>query len=146
MNVAESSPLQAADERDQRAGREGQFLSTRSWGLTSTARPGPRRVSGFLAVADIRLVVGELRADVTRSRKAGSRRRLKIDYGTLRSPRQRSDGCGGTSKASPALASCTAGRSPSSRPSSTRNCWPCSEPADLPDALGFTQGSRSQSP
>jgi ParB/RepB/Spo0J family partition protein len=39
-----------------------------------------------LAVAGIRLVVGELRTDVTETRKDGSRGRLRIDYGDQREP------------------------------------------------------------
>jgi hypothetical protein len=39
-----------------------------------------------LAVAGIRLVVGELREDVTKTRKDGSRGRLRIDYGDQREP------------------------------------------------------------
>jgi hypothetical protein len=39
-----------------------------------------------LAVAGIRLVVGELRTDVTKTRKDGSRGRLRIDYGDQREP------------------------------------------------------------
>jgi hypothetical protein len=39
-----------------------------------------------LAVAGIRLVVEELRADVTRTRKDGTRGRLKIDYGDPKEP------------------------------------------------------------
>jgi hypothetical protein len=41
-----------------------------------------------LAVNGIRLVVGELRADVTKTRKDGSRGRLRIDYGDAREPRE----------------------------------------------------------
>lgn len=39
-----------------------------------------------LAVAGIRLVVGELRADVTKTKKDGTRGRLRIDYGDPRQP------------------------------------------------------------
>jgi ParB/RepB/Spo0J family partition protein len=39
-----------------------------------------------LAVAGIRLVTDELRADVTKTRKDGSRGRLKMDYGNPREP------------------------------------------------------------
>ncbi len=39
-----------------------------------------------LAVAGIRLVVGELRKDVTKSKKDGTRGRLRIDYGDQREP------------------------------------------------------------
>jgi hypothetical protein len=39
-----------------------------------------------LAMGGIRLIVDELRADVTRSRKDGTRGRLKIDYGNPREP------------------------------------------------------------
>lgn len=39
-----------------------------------------------LAVAGIRLVVEELRTDVTRTRKDGSRGRLKMDYGDPKDP------------------------------------------------------------
>jgi len=39
-----------------------------------------------LAVAGIRLVIGELRADVTKTRKDGTRSRLRIDYGDARQP------------------------------------------------------------
>jgi len=39
-----------------------------------------------LAVAGIRLVIGELRADVTKTRKDGTRGRLRIDYGDPRQP------------------------------------------------------------
>ena len=41
-----------------------------------------------LAVNGIRLVVEELRADVTKTRKDGSRGRLRIDYGDPREPLQ----------------------------------------------------------
>ena len=41
-----------------------------------------------LAVNGIRLVVEELRADVTKTRKDGSRGRLRIDYGDPREPRE----------------------------------------------------------
>jgi ParB/RepB/Spo0J family partition protein len=39
-----------------------------------------------LAVAGIRLVVGELRADVTKTKKDGTRGRLRIDYGDSKEP------------------------------------------------------------
>jgi hypothetical protein len=39
-----------------------------------------------LAAGGIRLVVGELRTDVTKTRKDGSRGRLRIDYGDHRDP------------------------------------------------------------
>jgi ParB/RepB/Spo0J family partition protein len=39
-----------------------------------------------IAAGGIRLVVGELRADVTKTRKDGSRGRLRIDYGDHRDP------------------------------------------------------------
>jgi len=39
-----------------------------------------------LAVAGIRLVVGELRTDVTKTKKDGTRGRLRIDYGDQREP------------------------------------------------------------
>src|ERR1019366_582578 len=39
-----------------------------------------------LAVAGIRLVIGELRQDVTKTRKDGTRGRLRIDYGDARQP------------------------------------------------------------
>src|SRR5205823_12557223 len=39
-----------------------------------------------IAAAGIRLVVGELRADVTKTRKDGSRGRLRYDYGEHRDP------------------------------------------------------------
>jgi hypothetical protein len=39
-----------------------------------------------LAVAGIRLVVGELRKDVTKTKKDGTRARLRIDYGDQREP------------------------------------------------------------
>jgi hypothetical protein len=41
-----------------------------------------------LAVNGIRLVVEELRADVTKTRKDGTRGRLRIDYGDAREPRE----------------------------------------------------------
>ncbi len=41
-----------------------------------------------LAVNGIRLVVEELRADVTKTRKDGSRGRQRIDYGDAREPRE----------------------------------------------------------
>jgi hypothetical protein len=39
-----------------------------------------------LAAGGVRLVVGDLRADVTKARKDGSRGRLRIDYGDARDP------------------------------------------------------------
>jgi hypothetical protein len=39
-----------------------------------------------LAAGGIRLVVGDLRADATKSRKDGSRGRMRIDYGDHRDP------------------------------------------------------------
>jgi hypothetical protein len=39
-----------------------------------------------LAVAGIRLVMGELRADVTKTKKDGTRGRLRIDYGNSKEP------------------------------------------------------------
>jgi hypothetical protein len=56
---------------------------------------GPDYASGYgqvgerihhLAVAGIRLVIGELRQDVTKTRKDGTRGRLRIDYGDARQP------------------------------------------------------------
>ena len=39
-----------------------------------------------LAVAGVRLMVEELRADVTRTKKDGTRGRLRIDYGNPKDP------------------------------------------------------------
>jgi hypothetical protein len=39
-----------------------------------------------LAAGGVRLVVGDLRADVTKTRKDGSRGRMRIDYGDHRDP------------------------------------------------------------
>jgi hypothetical protein len=39
-----------------------------------------------LAAGGIRLVVGDLRADATKTRKDGSRGRMRIDYGDHRDP------------------------------------------------------------
>lgn len=83
-----------------------------------SARPGLRRLvvdeSGGARtsprVAGIRLVVEELRADVTRTRKDGSSGWLKIDYGDPKDPRRRSSGSGGTSTRPPAPASFSVGR------------------------------------
>lgn len=56
---------------------------------------GPDYASGYgqagerihhLAVAGIRLVIGELRQDVTKTRTDGTRGRLRIDYGDARQP------------------------------------------------------------
>jgi hypothetical protein len=74
-----------------------------------------------LAVAGVRLVVEELRSDVTPTRKDGSRGRLKIDYGDPRSRRQRSRGYGGSLTVPGPLASSTVERSSSLPQSSTRH-------------------------
>ena len=65
--------------------------STACWAPTTTARrtrsTGERVVR--LAVSGIRLVIDEFRADVTKTRKDGSRGRLRIDYGDPAARRSR---------------------------------------------------------
>ncbi len=51
---------------------------------TDTGKPGER--IHHLAVAGIRLVIGEVRTDVTKTLKHASRGRLRIDYGDLHEP------------------------------------------------------------
>jgi hypothetical protein len=72
-----------------------------------------------LAAGGIRLVIGDLRTDVTKTRKDGSRGRLRIDYGDHRARKPPSTGCGSSSTAPTPPASSTAARSSSSPPNNT---------------------------
>ena len=49
-----------------------------------TRRPGERIAR--IAAGGVRLVIDELRSDVTKTRKDGSRGRLRFDYGDHRNP------------------------------------------------------------
>ncbi len=99
-----------------------------------------------VAAGGIRLLVEELRVDVTKTLKDGSRGRLRIDYGDTRHPEAAVkwlwkfiDGAG-------TPASSTAGRSSCSPPSSTPRVW-CSRPASaatrpIGPRIGITRAKR----
>jgi len=99
-----------------------------------------------LAMAGIRLVIGEFRSDVTKTRKDGSRGTLRIHYGDAHQSDAAVNGCGSSSTAPRTPVSFAAGGWSSSRPSSAVPARGPDQPAVTSHGVELAQGPHHQGP